>query len=110
MLFTLCAVALDAATKANVAGVGSVSATLAGTKLVISGTFDGLPSPATEAQIRQKSAASGVAFVGGLDRMFRAVDVKTGTVLWQRGCRRRCRVSRWRSAWAGESTSRCRHV
>jgi len=40
-----------------VAGVGSVSATLAGTKLVIGGTFDGLRSPATDAQIRQGSAA-----------------------------------------------------
>jgi alcohol dehydrogenase (cytochrome c) len=29
------------------------------------------------------STAGGVAFVGDLDRMFRAVDVKTGTVLWQ---------------------------
>ncbi len=70
MLFALCAVAqsnmtfktrlspvaLDAAMKANVAGAGSVSATLAGTKLVISGTFDGLRSSATEAQIRQGSA------------------------------------------------------
>jgi hypothetical protein len=70
MLFALCAVAqsnmtfktrlspvaLDAAMKANVAGAGSVSATLAGTKLVIIGTFDGLRSPATEAQIRQGSA------------------------------------------------------
>ncbi len=29
------------------------------------------------------STAGGVAFVGDLDRMFRAVDVKTGAVLWQ---------------------------
>jgi CHRD domain len=71
MLFALCAVAqsnmtfktrlspvaLDAAMKVNVAGAGSVSATLSGTKLVISGTFDGLRSPATEAQVRQGSAA-----------------------------------------------------
>jgi alcohol dehydrogenase (cytochrome c) len=28
------------------------------------------------------STAGGVAFVGDLDRVFRAVDVKTGTVLW----------------------------
>jgi alcohol dehydrogenase (cytochrome c) len=29
------------------------------------------------------STAGGVAFVGDLDRVFRAVDVKTGAVLWQ---------------------------
>ena len=29
------------------------------------------------------STAGGVAFVGDLDRIFRAVDVKTGKVLWQ---------------------------
>jgi hypothetical protein len=50
-------VALDAAMKANVAGAGSVSATLAGTKLTFDGTFDGLRSPATEAQVHQGSAA-----------------------------------------------------
>jgi hypothetical protein len=71
MLFAFCAsaqsnmtfktrlapVALDAAMKATVAGAGSVSATLAGTKLTISGTFEGLRSPATEAHIHQGSAA-----------------------------------------------------
>jgi hypothetical protein len=50
-------VALDAAMKANVAGAGSVSAMLAGTKLTIDGTFDGLRSPATEARVHQGSAA-----------------------------------------------------
>ena len=97
ILFALCAVAqsnmtfktrlspvaLDAAMKANVAGAGFLSARLAGTKLTINGTFDGLRSPATDAQIHQGSAAGGVAFVGDLDRMFSAVDVKTGTVLGQ---------------------------
>jgi len=29
------------------------------------------------------STAGGVAFVGDLDRVFRAVDVKTGATLWQ---------------------------
>ena len=29
------------------------------------------------------STAGGIAFIGDLDRMFRAVDVKTGAVLWQ---------------------------
>jgi len=50
-------VAIDAAMKANVAGAGSVSAGLAGTKLTINGMFAGLRSPATEAQIHQGSAA-----------------------------------------------------
>jgi len=53
----LAPVALDAAMKANVAGDGSASATLAGTKLTISGMFAGLRSPATGAQIHQGSAA-----------------------------------------------------
>src|SRR5260370_42487220 len=71
MLFALCAVAqgnitfktrlapvaVDAAMKTNVAGGGSVAATLAGTMLTMNGTFDGLRSPATEAQIHQGSAA-----------------------------------------------------
>jgi alcohol dehydrogenase (cytochrome c) len=29
------------------------------------------------------STAGGVAFVGDLDRVFKAVDVKTGAILWQ---------------------------
>jgi CHRD domain-containing protein len=38
---------------ANVAGSGSVTATLAGKQLTIAGTFEGLRSPATTAQIRR---------------------------------------------------------
>jgi hypothetical protein len=53
----LAPVAIDAAMKASVTGAGSVSATLASTKLTIAGTFDGLRSPATEAQIHQGTAA-----------------------------------------------------
>jgi len=53
----LAPVAIDAAMKTNIAGGGSVSATLNGTKLTISGTFDGLRSPATEAQVHQGTAA-----------------------------------------------------
>jgi hypothetical protein len=52
-------VAMDATMKANVAGSGSVSAVLAGTKLTITGSFDGLRSPATVAQLHQ-SVATGV--------------------------------------------------
>lgn len=46
-------VALDVAMQATVAGSGSVSAVLTGTKLTITGSFDGLRSPATIAQIHK---------------------------------------------------------
>ena len=39
--------------QATVAGAGSVSAVLTGTKLSISGTFEGLRSPATIAQVHK---------------------------------------------------------
>lgn len=44
---------------AAVVGVGSVTATLAGSKLTIAGTFEGLASPATTARIH-KSTKTGV--------------------------------------------------
>jgi hypothetical protein len=46
-------VALDVAMQVTVSGSGSVSALLTGTKLTISGTFDGLKSAATIAQIHK---------------------------------------------------------
>jgi hypothetical protein len=49
----LAPVAIDTAMKANVAGTGTVHATLSGTTLAISGTFGGLRSPATVAQVHQ---------------------------------------------------------
>jgi hypothetical protein len=52
-------VAIDAALRAAVTGSGSVSAVLAGAKLSITGSFDGMQSPATLAQVRQ-GAATGV--------------------------------------------------
>jgi hypothetical protein len=52
----LAPVALDAAMKSTIAGEGSVTAVLAGTKLTVSGTFEGLKSPATMAHIHQGSA------------------------------------------------------
>jgi hypothetical protein len=39
--------------QATIAGSGSVSAVLTGTRLTITGTFDGLKSPATIAQIHK---------------------------------------------------------
>jgi hypothetical protein len=46
-------VALDVAMQATVAGSGSVTAVLTGTKLTITGTFDGLKSPATIVQMHK---------------------------------------------------------
>ena len=52
-------VALDIAMQATVAGSGTVTAVLSGARLTINGTFDGLKSPATIAQIH-KSPIAGV--------------------------------------------------
>jgi hypothetical protein len=49
----------DIAMQKLVAGSGSVSATLSGNKLTITGTFEGMPSPATEARIH-RGVATGV--------------------------------------------------
>jgi hypothetical protein len=47
----LTTVPMDGGMRNTVAGNGSASATLVGTKLSITGTFDGLKSPATSAQV-----------------------------------------------------------
>ena len=52
-------VPIDVTMQATVAGSGSVTASLAGAKLSINGTFDGLKSPATTAKVR-KSPVRGV--------------------------------------------------
>jgi hypothetical protein len=52
-------VPIDLTMQATVAGAGSVTATLAGAKLSITGTFEGLKSPATIARIH-KSPVRGV--------------------------------------------------
>jgi hypothetical protein len=49
----LAPVPMDATMAATVSGLGSVTATLSGNKLTISGTFDGLKSPATIAQVHK---------------------------------------------------------
>jgi hypothetical protein len=46
-------VPIDVAMQATIAGSGSVTAVLSGSKLVVSGTFEGLRSPATIAQIHK---------------------------------------------------------
>jgi hypothetical protein len=52
-------VAMDATMRATVAGSGSVSVRLTGSRLVVSGSFEGLLSPATMAQMR-RSPVTGV--------------------------------------------------
>jgi hypothetical protein len=47
----LATVPMDGGMRATIAGSGSASATLAGTMLSITGTFDGLKSPATMAKL-----------------------------------------------------------
>jgi len=39
--------------RANISGKGAVTATLAGTRLTLSGTFEGLPGPATVARLHR---------------------------------------------------------
>jgi hypothetical protein len=47
----------DQKTRADLAGSGSVTGTLSGTKLTVNGTFDGLKSPATMAELHSAVAA-----------------------------------------------------
>lgn len=53
----LAPVAMDATMRANVAGIGNATATLTGNKLTISGTFEGLRTPATTANLRLSRVA-----------------------------------------------------
>src|SRR5438876_11036836 len=52
-------VAMDATMRATVAGSGSVAGRLTGPRLVVTGSFEGLLSPATIAQMR-RSPVTGV--------------------------------------------------
>jgi len=49
----LSAVPVEAKTRPDIAGIGSATATLQGSKLSITGSFEGLRSPASEAKIHQ---------------------------------------------------------
>jgi len=53
----LAPVAMDATMRATVAGVGTASATLSGNKLTVTGTFEGLVSPATVAHLHLSRVA-----------------------------------------------------
>ena len=46
-------VPIDIAMQANVAGAGSITGVLAGSKLTLNGTFEGLRGPATTAQLHK---------------------------------------------------------
>ena len=72
-------VPLDVSMQATVAGSGSVSAVLTGTRLAISGTFDGIRSPATIAQIH-KSPVRGVRGPHVLDLTVAKTDAASGTI------------------------------
>ena len=53
----LSAVPADAGTRPELAGLGEATGTLAGAKLTVSGSFEGLLSPATTAQLHSAVAA-----------------------------------------------------
>jgi hypothetical protein len=75
----LAPVPIDVSMQATVAGGGSVSAVLTGTKLAVTGTFDGLKSPATIAQIH-KSPVRGVRGPNVLDLAVTKTDAASGTI------------------------------
>ena len=72
-------VPIDVSMQATIAGSGSVTATLAGTKLSIAGAFEGLKSPATIAQIH-KSAVRGVRGPVVFDLSVTRNDAASGTL------------------------------
>ena len=72
-------VPLDGSMQATIAGSGSVSAVLTGTKLAVTGTFDGIKSPATIAQIH-KSPVRGVRGPTVLDLAVAKTDAASGTL------------------------------
>jgi len=49
----LSSVPVEAKTRADIAGIGSATATLMGAKLSITGSFEGLRSPALDAKVHQ---------------------------------------------------------
>ena len=72
-------VPIDVSMQATIAGSGSVSAVLTGTKLAITGTFGGLKSPATITQIH-KSPVRGVRGPTVFDLTVSKSDPASGTL------------------------------
>jgi hypothetical protein len=72
-------VPIDVSMQSTIAGSGSVSALLTGNKVAFTGTFDGLKSPATIAQIH-KSPTRGVRGPSVLDLAVAKTDAASGTI------------------------------
>ena len=72
-------VPIDVSMQATIAGSGSVSAVLTGSKLTITGTFEGLKSPATIAQIH-KGPVRGVRGPNVFDLTVSKTDAASGTL------------------------------
>jgi CHRD domain len=72
-------VPIDVSMQATVAGSGSVSATLTGARLSITGSFEGLRSPATTAQVH-RSATRGVRGPNVFDLTVGRTDGTSGTL------------------------------
>ena len=72
-------VPIDVSMQSTIAGKGSVAATLNGTKLSISGSFEGLKSPATIAQLH-KSPVRGVRGPVVFDLVVTKTDASSGTL------------------------------
>lgn len=75
----LAPVPIDVSMQATIAGSGSVTATLSGTKLTVTGTFDGLKSPGTTAQLH-KSPVRGVHGPVVVDLVVTKTDSASGTL------------------------------
>jgi len=72
-------VPIDVSMQATIAGSGSVTAVLSGTKLSITGTFEGLKSPATIAQVH-KSPVRGVRGPVVFELAVAKTDASSGTL------------------------------
>jgi hypothetical protein len=72
-------VPIDVSMQSTIAGSGSVTATLSGTKLTLNGSFDGLKSPATIAQLH-KSPVRGVRGPVVFDLTVTKTDASSGTL------------------------------
>jgi hypothetical protein len=72
-------VPIDVSMQATVAGAGTVSAVLTGTRLAVTGSFDGLKSPATIAQLH-RSPVRGVRGPNVLDLVVSKTDAASGTI------------------------------
>jgi hypothetical protein len=75
----LAPVPIDVAMQATIAGTGSVTATLTGSKLAVNGTFEGLKSPATVARLH-RSPVRGVHGPAIFDLAVNKSDASSGSL------------------------------